>query len=161
MSSGLVATLAVVCIIFFTSLILAVSILRTAWIRREKELLTSMDLRALEESAVYLTEQLKAESDQAMLKLDSRISQLESLLREADARLSSLIEATARAQKLVSDSDAANIADDFCSSYDADRTRVFALVSAGLDDLDVARVTGLGLGEVRLIKKLVRSRVEE
>ncbi|MCL6628126.1 MAG: hypothetical protein K6U00_00825 [Armatimonadetes bacterium] len=161
MNSGLVATLTVISIIFFTSLILAVSILRTAWIRREKELLTSMDLTALEESAVYLIEQLKAESNQAISDLDSRISRLESLLREADVRLSSLVEATARAQNLVNDSNTSETADDFFASYGVDRTRVLALVSAGLDDTDIARITGLGLGEVRLMKKLVRTRVEE
>lgn len=161
MNSGLVATLTVISIIFFTSLILAVSILRTAWVRREKELLTSMDLTALEESAVYLIEQLKAESNQAISDLDSRISRLESLLREADARLYSLVEATARAQNLVNDSNTSETADDFFASYGADKTRVLALVSAGLDDTDIARITGLGLGEVRLMKKLVRTRVEE
>ncbi|MGB9587515.1 MAG: DUF6115 domain-containing protein [Armatimonadota bacterium] len=161
MNSGLVATLTVISIIFFTSLILVVSILRTAWISREKELLTSMDLTALEESAVYLIEQLKAESNQAISDLDSRISRLESLLREADARLSSLVEAMARDQNLVNDSNTSETADDFFASYGADRTRVLALVSAGLDDTDIARITGLGLGEVRLMKKLVRTRVEE
>lgn len=161
MNSGLVATLTVISIIFFTGLIFAVSIFRTAWIRREKELLTSMDLTALEESAVYLIEQLKAESNQAISDLDSRISRLESLLREADVRLSSLVEATARAQNLASGSKAPETAEDLWASYATDRTRVLALVSAGLDETDIARITGLGLGEVRLIKKLVRTRVEE
>lgn len=161
MSSGLAATLTVIIIIFFTSLIFVVSIFRNAWIRREKELLTSMDLTALEESVVYLIEQLKVESNQAILDLDRRISQLESLLKEADARLSSLVEATARAQNLASGSKASEAAEDFWASYATDRTRVLALVSAGLDDTDIARITGLGVGEVRLIKKLVPTRVEE
>jgi hypothetical protein len=159
MNSGLLALLVVTGIVICTGFVLAVSVLRSAWMRREKELLVSMDLTALEESAVYLMEQLKNEADRAIAQIDQRISGLELLIKEADVRLSKLTDAIVEARKLSDYLGAQNFepAETGLVSRLQERENVAALVSSGLSDDKIAQITGLSVGEIRLIKKLTSS----
>jgi len=59
-------------------------ILRASWAKREKDSLTALDLRALEESALLLIDQLKTEADKATTELDRRKEELQALISEAN-----------------------------------------------------------------------------
>ena len=70
MTSGWFVFGVVACIVIACGFVLAMALLRAAWAQKEREALSSDDLRVLEESAFHLIEQLKAETDSRVNTLD-------------------------------------------------------------------------------------------
>jgi hypothetical protein len=67
-----------------SGIVILTVILRASWGRREKDSLTALDLRALEESALLLIDQLKTEADNAAAELDKRKEELRALIIASD-----------------------------------------------------------------------------
>ncbi len=147
MSSGWFVFTVVASIVICAGSILATAIMRAAWAHHRNEALTSSDLRALEESALLLIQQIKSEADRGIAELDERSSQLRSLIEKADARLKALHESALP----VFDHPATPIGS-------VDRGQVMELASSGMDCTDIARATGLGCGEVKLMLGLAKAR---
>jgi hypothetical protein len=139
----------VACIVIGCGFVLAVSLLRAAWAQKEREALTSEDLRVLEESAVLLIDDLKTETDTRISRLDDYSKRIEGLLREADLRIVGL-------QKLVESQAATIDRAGFMprSSAGADFNQVNELLSRNVDCAEVARNLGLDCAEVKLIHRL-------
>lgn len=145
MSNGWFIFSIIASIVVCTGCILAVAIMRAAWAHSQREALTSGDLRALEESAVLLIEQMRSEADRGLAELEERSSRLRELIAEADARLGALRQASVPIPSQVIDSDHLTL------ESRAERRRVLELASSGMDCAEIARVTGLGCGEVKLM----------
>jgi hypothetical protein len=142
-------------IVLCSGVAIAVMIMRAAWAEREKESLTSSDLRALEESAVLLIEQLKSEADRGIAELDKRCAALRDLITEADRKIDTLSELGS----------IANLPDEACvrafdTGLGADARRVIELSSSGMSAVEIARVTGLDCADVNLALSLGKLGIE-
>ena len=148
MTSGWFVFSVVACIIICTGCVLAVAMLKAAWAQREREALTSADLRALEESAVYLIDQLRTETESAIGDLESKCAALKGLIDAADQRISALRELSERA--------AASSGLQHIPQAEADprRQQVLALASSGLECSEIARKAGMDCAEVKLMLRL-------
>ncbi len=152
MSSGWFVFTIVTSIVICTASILAVAIMRAAWASSQREALTSADLRALEESALLLVEQMRAEADRVLAESAERSAALRELIDEADAKLRALREASASIpSQIIADEQVASQ-----SRQSLDRRRVLELAESGMDCAEIARMTGLQCGEVRLMLGLAR-----
>lgn len=145
MSSGWFVFTIVTSIVVCTGSILAAVVMRAAWAHSQREALTSGDLRALEESALLLVEQMRSEADRGIAELEDRSARLRELLAEADRKLDALREASRAVPSRVIASGAA------ASESRTERSRVLELASTGMECAEIARVTGLGCGEVKLM----------
>lgn len=134
-------------IVICTGSVLAAAIMRAAWAHNRREALTSSDLRALEESALLLIQQMRSEADRGIAELEERSSELRALIEKADARLEALRESPIP----VLDQPA-------IAAESMDRSQVMELASSGMDCADIARATGLGCGEVKLMLGLAKAR---
>ena len=157
MANGWFVLVLVVCIVLCSGFVLAVALMRAAWSQREREALTASDLRALEESAVLLIDQLKSEADRAMAELDSRCADLRELLAQADSRLDALKSSDEKRsqehvprklQPMASGSQSTTLGSLL------DRQRVLELSLSGLECAEIARITGLDCAEVKLVLSL-------
>jgi len=146
MSSGWFVFTVVASIVICAGSILAAAIMRAAWAHNRHEALTSSDLRALEESALLLIQQLKSEADRGIAELEERSSRLRSLIEEADVRLRALHESVR------------SVPAPIASDASVDRSQVLELASSGMDCTEIARATGLGCGEVKLMLGLAKAR---
>jgi hypothetical protein len=129
---------------------LATTLMRAAWAQREREALTSSDLRALEESAVLLIEQIKAEADATVNELDKRRKSLSKLIKDADERLLALAEAEDRIARSVPVQESP-------SEEPSAFGQVMELASEGMAPADIAKSTGLDCADVNLILSLNKS----
>jgi len=147
-ASGWFVFSVVACIIICTGCVLAVVILKAAWAQREREALTSADLRALEESAVYLIDQLRTESESAISDLESRCAALQELMDAADKQINTLRELSERAM--------ASGGLQPVPQVDADprRQEILALASSGMECSEIARKAGMDCAEVKLMLRL-------
>ena len=152
MSSGWFVFLIVCCVMLCSGLIVAIAIMRAFWAQKEREALTSSDLRAVEESAVVLIEQLKLQADHAICELDSRCAALTSLLAEADNKLSALEMAATSALNAFPPSEEAQEG----SVSGKDMEQVLELAASGLDAASIAKSTGLDCAAVNLVLSLGR-----
>ena len=144
MTNGLLAFGVVAAIVLCCGCILAFMIMRGAWNRQERESLTSQDLTALEESAVLLVEQLKAEADRGIVEIERRCESLRELIREADdriARLSDLPEHVRPVRPQPSQ----------------DGRQIVEMLESGMDSAEIARSLRLTIGEVDLLLNVQRS----
>ena len=154
MSNGWFALTTVAAIVIASGFVIAAVIARAAWAQREREALTATDLRAVEESAVVLIEQLKSEADQSVAELDKRCVELRELLLEADERLAALRPSGPAAvgdyapPPLVCAED----------TPDADRRTILNLARTGLGSAEIAKATGRSCAEVNLVLSLSNSR---
>jgi len=141
---------AVVSIVLFSGMVLAVALMRAAWAQRESEALTASDLRAVEESALLLIDQLRSEADRSISDLDARLRELHELIAEADARLAALREAVptpeAPAQPVHAELPT--------PTASLDTQNVLRLASRGLNCVEIARATGLDCADVKVALKL-------
>lgn len=150
MASGWFVFAIVTCIVISCGFVLAVFLLKAAWTQRERESLSSSDLRALEESAVILIEQLKAEVDQGIAEIESRQTALDHLIREADARLSELRVLQVSLRGLDAGSG-------MSQSLPESRAReMLSMTSKSLDLTEITRDAGMDCAEVKLRMKLAR-----
>jgi hypothetical protein len=156
MSSAWFTFSVVACITLCTGFVLALALLRAAWARKEREALTSSDLRALEESAVLLIEQLKSEIEQGIEQIDARRLELHKLIRAAEERISKLSDLTLSsgcacgADLSEADSDSRN------QDCDPRHEKALELAANGMDHAEIARVTGMGCAEVRLLLRMAK-----
>ena len=147
MSNGWLAFTVMAGIVLCSGFILAAAILRAAWMQREREALTSTDLRALEESALYLIEQLKSEADQSSMELDNRCAELKELIASADAKLAAL--------KAVMPKEVCTVIRNPAEvNRSVNRSRILELASSGFDCAAIAKATGLDRAEVNLVLSL-------
>ena len=138
-------------IILCTGFVIAVSLLKAAWAQREREALTSSDLRALEESAVCLIDQLRTEADSALGELESRYARLGESVRAADERINMLRELEASRRNFRMPSESQSIPPD---SSDPMRQQVLDLASNGVGCSQIAQQMGIDCAEVKLMLRL-------
>ena len=154
MTDGWLVLAVVAAIVICSGFIVAAAIMRTAWIRKERESLTSEDLRAVEESAMLLIEQLKSEADQALTEMEKRSERLQELIVLADDKLTALHSSIAELDK--TDSVAglqmhASEPNDGVGNYHQTAEKVLHLASSGMDCTEIAKTVGIDRAEVRLI----------
>lgn len=154
MTDGWLVLAVVAAIVICSGFIVAAAIMRAAWIRKERESLTSEDLRAVEESAMLLIEQLKSEADQAIGEMDSRSERLRELIAIADRKLTELQSSISESGQ--TDSGAglqmrASEPNDGVENYHQTAERVLHLASTGLVCEEIAKTLGIEHAEVRLI----------
>jgi len=151
MVSGWFVFMIAACIVVCCGFVLGIALMRAAWAQREREALTTSDLRALEESAVLLIEQLRSEADRSMADLDRRCGDLQALIAEADRKIEALEAVVTTAgprpepQTLPYPSDPVS-----------QRGQVLKLSAAGMGPADIARATGLDRAQVSLILSLCK-----
>jgi len=151
-TSGWFVFSVVACIIICTGCVLAVAMLKAAWAQREREALTSADLRALEESAVYLIDQLRTETESAIGDLESKCAALKGLIDAADQRISALRELSERCAAL---SELQPVSQGVPQvEADSKRQQVLALASSGMGCAEIARKAGMDCAEVKLMLRL-------
>ena len=150
MSSGLSVFLIVCCVMLCAGLVVAIAIMRAFWAQKERESLTSSDLRAVEESAFVLIEQLKLQTDNAICELDSRCTALTDLIAEADKKLSVL--ETAAASAIHAFPPSAEAQEGSVSGKEMEQ--VLKLAANGLDVPSIAKSTGLDCAAVNLVLNL-------
>jgi len=160
MLGGWLVFAVVACIILCTGCILAVALLKAAWSQREREALTSEDLRALEESALCLIDQLKAEADNAASDLESRCSLLRDLMKAADERIAALREL----EPACLDSPAQSASrhesrDEADAEGNLRRQQILELASKGVECSEIARAAGMDCAEVKLMLRLAGTRM--
>jgi len=126
--------------------VLAMAVMRAAWAQRERETLTAADLRAVEESAMTLIEQLRSEADNSLSHLGARCAELRQLIDQADARIRTLNAFTTTAAAAPGN-----------TKRPFDQEKVLSLASSGMDSVDIARATGLDCAEVKAALRLSRS----
>ena len=148
MTSGWFVFSVVACIIICTGCVLAVAILKAAWAQREREALTSADLRALEESAIYLVDQLRTETESAISDLESKCAALQELMDAADKRIVALRELSERA------ADSGGLQPVPQVDADPRRQEILALASSGMECSEIARKAGMDCAEVKLMLRL-------
>lgn len=129
-------------IILCTGIILSVVLLKAAWIRKEREALSSTDLRALEESAIVLIEQMKSEIDDRIVELDTKSAQLIELTRQADARITAFKRLTAASQN-----------QPVFAEHDSSKLYSDAIPEA-VDCVELAKSMELSAAEVKLMMRL-------
>lgn len=156
MASGWLVFTMVGCIIIFCGIILAAVILRAAWAQKERDALTSSDLRALEESALLLVEQLKSEADRGIDELDRRCVILRELLTEADKRVDLLRSLNSGLPAFTDETprEVCKLTSELDSNVRRDPDFILQLYSAGMDAAGIAKSTGLDCAEVNLILSL-------
>lgn len=146
MATGLFAFCVVAALVLLCGGIFAVNIMRAGWTRREREALTSLDLSALEESAVLLVEQLKAEADRGIDEIERRCASLRELIEQADRKISVLSDLSDSVRPVRPQPQELSSA-----------LQVTTLAENGMHCSDIARSLGLTLGEVDLMLNLQRS----
>jgi hypothetical protein len=154
MGNGVLVFATVACIVIATGFILAIAILRQSWAQKEREALTSSDLRALEESALFLIEQLNSEADRATEELESRCSRLAELLRAADQRIGELKDLETSLHERVRAHLASDPESVVRESGDPKIVRILDLASSGMESAEIAKVTGVDCAEVKLALRL-------
>ena len=142
----------VTCVVICTGVVLAIALLRQSWAQREREELTSSDLRAIEESALYLIDEIKAEADRAAEELDARCKLLAELTRSADEKIAVL----EQMQSLRGGESPAEDSPDPVARETTDPKiqQIIELASTGMDSPEIARVAGLDCAEVKLALRL-------
>ena len=150
--SGWLVFAVVACVVLCTGCVLAVALLRAVWAQREREALTSSDLRALEESAVLLIEQLKAEVNEGVEQLDAKCSELRSLIQDADARLSEIPNAPGRSNGART----TRVSSSACAVPSVRKQKILKLASRGVTPSEIARKEGVGCAEVELVLRLAK-----
>ena len=153
MVSGWFVFALVASIVVCSGFILAIALMRAAWAQRERESLTATDLRALEESAVMLIEQLKSEAEASITELDKRRKALSKLIKEADTKLKSLAEAQAETRPALK----VDTVDDSSSEDNGNMTRILELIDTGMEPSDISKTTGIDCAEVNFVLSLNRS----
>lgn len=139
---AVVASIVVAC-----GFVLAVALMRAAWTQRERESLTANDLRALEESALLLVDQIKSEADAAITEIDKRRKALSKLIKEADERIAALAEAESRTMPVLA-------LDEEPHKANAHAEKIMDLASTGMAAPEIAKATGVDCAEVNLILSL-------
>jgi len=151
MSGGWFVFSVVACIVFCTGCLLAVAMLKASWAQKERETLTSSDLRALEESALYLIDQLKSESEQAIGDLESRRLALAEMMEKAEKQAASLKELLASTERISEERSYSLVPD---QPTNPKRNEVLAMASAGVDCSEIARKAGMDCAEVKLMLRM-------
>jgi len=126
--------------------VLLSTILRAVWARKERESLTSDDLRALEESVVLLIQDLEEQVDRGIKELSKRAEVLERMIEEADERIRALQEITHSTE----------VPRRVGSPHLTEK--VLGHASAGLSPSEIARTVGASLAEVDLILRVAQAR---
>jgi len=134
--------------------------------RKQADSLTPADLRALESSAGQLIEEIKETASVAIRDLDDRCEDLRKLILIADQKISLWAELTSKAPQPVAPADLSTPSSDQhpeqmehpelvegCGGTDSS-TRVYELADSGVSAADIARETGMPLGEVTLMLSL-------
>jgi hypothetical protein len=147
MSDGWLAFAVIACIVICTGSILAVVVMRASLAQKEREMLTSSDLRALEESTLYLIDQLKSESEHAISELESRRLALAEVLDKTEKQTRTLKELLASAENLALPSVE-------IPTEDPKREDVLSMAMAGVDSSEIARKAGIDCAEVKLMLRL-------
>ncbi len=88
MNEGWLVFCFVAAIVLCSGCILTAAIMRAVSIQRQREALIADDLRAIEESTVFLIEQLRSETDRMISEVERQKRMLADLIAEADRRLS-------------------------------------------------------------------------
>ena len=158
MTNAWFAFAVVASIVVCSGVVLAAAILRAAWMRRERELLSADDLRAVEESALVLIEQLKAEASRAASEIDERGRAARDLITAADERIQALRSLVSQSQPAKASADAPEecreAANDRRDRADVEDIR--RLSSAGMGAAEIAREIGLDCAQVKLALNLDR-----
>ncbi|MEN6521618.1 MAG: hypothetical protein ABFD46_10785 [Armatimonadota bacterium] len=146
----------VTCIVICSGFVVAAAIMRASWASREREALTSTDLRALEESAMVLIDQLRTEADSGIGELDKRCAELKELILEADRKISQLKNIAAQSHDIMR-----NLSDEVCvaspvidSESEKNYIKALDLASKGMECAEIAKTVGLDAAEVNLILSL-------
>ncbi|MDO8586208.1 MAG: hypothetical protein Q7T82_04135 [Armatimonadota bacterium] len=157
MTNGLLAFAIVASIVVFAGLALAIAIMRAAWAQREREALSASDLRAVEESAMLLVEQLKSEAEHGVSELDRRCGELRRLLAEADSKLAELRSAAATVPPAEPEPPAClpNHQPSTINHQPSLNTDdILRMAETGLNPVDIAKATGLDCADVKVALKL-------
>ena len=144
-------------IILVAVVVMAAAIMRAAWAQKEREALTSSDLRAVEESALLLIDQLREEADRSVSEMDQRRKKLCELIAEADARISEMKALGPDVQlplsKAVTESTAVLARSD-SRRRSIDKSEILRMASSGFGPVDIAKATGLDCADVKVALKL-------
>ncbi len=139
-------------IVLCSGFVISIVMLKSAWAKKEREVLTSYDLRVLEESVVVLIDQLKTEMDGRIAEAEIRAKALEQLLHEADERIIAygrlVQENEAKACVARQQPPSAGLVEDL------DGDRLHALISNGADPVQLARTLGVDCAELKLMQRL-------
>jgi len=158
MANGWFAFAVVASIVLCVGFVLAGAIIRAAWAQRERESLTDFDLRAVEESAFLLIEQLRSEADRAISEMDNRLSTLSDLLARVDRKLDEpevrdvILELSAGPVGM----EAGRSSDSKPGAAPLDKNRILELASSGMECADIAKATGLDCAEVNLALRIAK-----
>jgi hypothetical protein len=145
-------------IILCGGLVLVVALLRSVWAQREREALASDDLRAVEESAALLIEQLRTEADHAVAALKEQRACLTSLIEDADKKVSELTSLMADCSASTADKRSQHPE----PGYGPDAVgpwrneQILELASRGMGHAEIAKTVGLDSASVRLALSLSR-----
>jgi len=144
-------------IILVAVVVMAAAIMRAVWAQKEREALTSNDLRAVEESALLLIDQLREEADRSISEMDERRKELSELIAQADARISELKDLKPGVQlplsKAVAESTAILARSD-TRRRTIDKSEILRMASTGLGPVEIAKATGLDCADVQVALKL-------
>lgn len=159
MGNGVLVFAAVACLLIVTGFIVAIAVLKQAWAQKEREALTSSDLRALEESALFLIEQLKSEADTAAEEMEARRSQLAGLIQTADERIATLRDLESSLHERVRAHASPKPETIIRENTDPKIARILDLASSGMESAEIARVVGVDCAEVKLALRLAGIKV--
>ena len=156
MTNGWFAFAVVASTVLCAGVILAAVIMRAAWAQRERESLSVSDLRAVEESAILLIEQLRSEADRAVSEADSRLATLREALAELDKKLEG-----PKARRLIRKLSASECGKETKHTLQSTprpispgRQQILELASSGMDSANIAKATGLDCAEVNLALRI-------
>lgn len=122
--------------------------LSAAGARTRAESLTPEDLQVLEDAAARLVDEIKQSAAVAVRDLDERCEKLRALTIQADQRLALL------AQQASASPPASPAQSGPAQDAAGLRQRVYALADEGFTDDEIARRTGVTVGEVILLRGL-------
>ena len=151
MSTGWFAFTVVAGLVVTSGLVLALALLKASWAQREREALSSTDLRALEESALLLIDQLREEVDAGIAEINARSEELRTLIGEADSRIAELRGLAPAEEPPVP---AGTVTFPRYGRGD----RILEMAEKGMASADIARAEGIDCAEVKLMLSLAKSR---
>jgi len=129
-----------------------VVLLRALARERSRRELTPADLKALESAAAEILAEVRQAADDAVIRIKEQIDEAQAVC----SRLEALRRSFAGEAEVESDCEPANAGDDAApqdgDSYaDGPASRVRELAESGLNPCEIARETGMGVGEVELL----------
>ncbi|MGC8862377.1 MAG: hypothetical protein ACP5R5_06320 [Armatimonadota bacterium] len=158
MTNGALAALTVGCVLVGCGLVITATVLRNHSLKKEREMLTTVELQAVEESAVLLIQRLQEEASAVAAEIDGRLKMMRNLINQADEKLAELraIAPEALAQVATGALRSAPARPE-SAEYGSDVERILAAARCGMGAADIARKTGVDRAAVGLILSLFSS----